>query len=153
MFRRNWSVLLLFAAATVLTGCGGSDDKWTKDRPKPLSVSGKVTLKGEPVAGATVVFQPDGHSQAATGQTDSTGAYKLQTYSPNDGAVPGKYKVTITKVEVTSTDTSQESRAENSGVTEQKYLIPQKYGNSMASGLTAEVTEGGKNSFDFDLTE
>lgn len=153
MYLRNCSWFTLFIIAAVLTGCGGGGDKWTKERPKPFPVSGKVAFKGQAVAGATVVFVPDGHTQAATGQTDSSGAYQLQTYSPNDGAVPGKYKVTITKVEVTSTDTSQESRVDNTAVTEQKWLVPQKYGNSEASGLTADVTEGGKNNFDFELTE
>jgi len=59
--------LLLFAAA----GCSG--------RPKNIarSVTGKVTLGGQPLAGAIVVFTPVEGGSPSMGKTDENGSYKL----------------------------------------------------------------------------
>jgi hypothetical protein len=84
-------------AVLYLSGC-------SSDAPKinTVPVTGKVTYKGQPVAGATVAFiptNPDG--RPARGVTDDQGVYTLTTYlGPQDqpaGAEPGEYKVTIEK--------------------------------------------------------
>lgn len=72
---------------------------------KTVPVSGKVTYKGAPVDGATVAFLQESQagvaSHTCTGQTDAQGVYKLMTFEtpakPVDGAIPGKYMVTVTK--------------------------------------------------------
>jgi hypothetical protein len=60
-----------------------------------------VTLDGKPVAGATVLFMPDGQdgSRPATGFTSSDGTFQLTTFNPDDGALPGTYRVVIQKTE------------------------------------------------------
>jgi hypothetical protein len=148
----NRTCLTLLTASLALVGCGETD-KWTADRPKPVPAMGTVLLDQKPVEGATIVFQPDGggHTRAATGVTDAAGEFRLQTYDPNDGAVPGKFKVTVTKVEVESTAASEESNVNDSSAPTSEWLIPKKYGNSATSGLKAEVTEGGENDFTFEL--
>src|SRR5262245_17600189 len=84
---RFWGVLCLtlgFAAA----GCGGPD--------KPVKVRGVVLLDDQPLAGATVTFLPvAGTSRTANGRTDADGAFRLTTYTTNDGALPGEYIVTV----------------------------------------------------------
>jgi hypothetical protein len=70
------------------------------------SVSGVVVYKGQPVEAATVIFHPQGDATAARpaqGKSDSGGHFTLTTYfGPNDqppGALPGDYKVTVTKID------------------------------------------------------
>jgi hypothetical protein len=76
----------------VLIGCGGKG---------VTPVRGVITLEGTPVAGATVVFMPEDQDgrRPASGFTSSDGTFQLTTYKPNDGALPGKYRVLIQKTE------------------------------------------------------
>lgn len=83
-----------------LTGC---DLPFAEKKLELTPVSGKVTLDGEPVAGAKVVFLPQKlfveqslpHPPAA-GITDDKGVYHLQT-DKADGAPAGEYLVLISK--------------------------------------------------------
>ena len=89
---------------TLIAGCGsGAIDKSASKRLKTFPSSGSVKFNGQPVAGATVVFAPDPGgtptSVAALAMTDASGNFTLQAYPPLKGAVPGKYKVAITKME------------------------------------------------------
>jgi hypothetical protein len=79
---------LLLALLSPVLGCFGSDLQ---------SVQGRVTLKGEPIQGAVVVFHPVDatiHSQRPSGTTDSSGNYTLAT-GPKPGSSTGEYVVTI----------------------------------------------------------
>jgi hypothetical protein len=77
--------VVLFGA---MSGCGGS---------KLVPVEGIVNLDGKPLAGATVVFLPDGApGRPAQSFTAGDGRFLLSTVS-EPGAEPGNYKVTITK--------------------------------------------------------
>jgi hypothetical protein len=61
-----------------------------------VPVSGVVKLDGQPLTSAAVSFiaqEPGGRD--AHGSTDATGAFRLTTFDPGDGALPGKYKVVI----------------------------------------------------------
>src|SRR5438445_13435252 len=85
------------ALLTAGSGCGSGG-------PTLYKVSGKVTLDGVPVAGATVHFEPADSSQQtqpADAITGADGVYNLTTYTTNDGAVPGDYKVWVVKKKVT----------------------------------------------------
>ncbi|MFM7118360.1 MAG: hypothetical protein ACKO81_11450 [Planctomycetota bacterium] len=83
-----------------LTGC---DLPFAEKKLELTPVSGKVTLDGEPVVGAKVVFLPRKlfveqslpHPPAA-GITDDKGIYYLQT-DKSDGAPAGEYLVLISK--------------------------------------------------------
>jgi len=73
-----------------LSGCGSKN--------KPVDVEGIVLLDNAPVAEATVLFIPEGDTgQPAYGMTDENGKFQLSTFKENDGAIPGNYKVTVTK--------------------------------------------------------
>jgi hypothetical protein len=88
--RRFCAIAVALVMLTAGAGCG----------KKLIKTKGKVTLDGQPVSGATVTLKPvasDGMS--ASGFTDNDGNFTLQTYKPGDGAVPGDYKITVTKVE------------------------------------------------------
>jgi hypothetical protein len=82
--------LLVGSALVSVTGCG-DDDGLGKRYP----VSGKVTYNGQPVPKAKLSFVPvAGDGRGAYGDVEN-GAFTLTTLSPNDGALPGDYKVTL----------------------------------------------------------
>ena len=144
---------LLIAGSSVLTGCGGQ-----AGIEGTVRVTGTVTHQGSPVPGATVIFAPEGASRAASGLTDASGNFELTTLRPGDGVLPGKYQVAISKTETIGAMTEEESMAyaEKHGeppTVTVKDLLPEKYKSPATSELTAEVTEGGKKHFTFDLTD
>lgn len=119
--------LMLALLLASLVGCSGG--------PKPLPVSGVVTLDGQPVADAGVMFFPAESGPVASGTTDANGKFQLKTTNTL-GVLPGEYRVAITKKE--------ESGPSTFGVVDPrrikvKWIIPQKYGNPEASGLKASV--------------
>lgn len=60
-----------------------------------VEVSGKVTLDGDPVAGAAVFFlEPD--ETYSFGVTDDAGYYKMMFNSEKSGVTPGQKRVEIT---------------------------------------------------------
>ena len=107
-------LLLLF----VVAGCGGV---------KPIPVSGKVTLDGKAVANCGVLFIPAAEGprairELASGQTDSQGQFTL-SMQKTSGAMPGEYRVTITKQETLGMIGSVPGP---NGV-RIKWMVPQKY--------------------------
>jgi hypothetical protein len=115
---------LVLAVITVCLGCGG--DQFG-------DVTGKVTLDGEPLAGATVEFSPEGGSPAY-GVTDPQGKYKLLFSSDQKGATVGSHRVRITSF--------------NEAKPGQKERVPMKYNRK--TDLVREV-KSGNQTFDFDL--
>ena len=79
--------------SSMLCGCNGDI----------VPVSGKVTLDGEPLAGAVINFQPIRDSSAeppaatgSVGHTDAQGQYVLRLVDPDQtGALVGEHTVTI----------------------------------------------------------
>lgn len=149
------------AAATVLAspGCTGSD------RPEVVPVSGRVTYRGEPVVGATVSFLAEGASRPATGMTGDDGSFRLTTFEPDDGAIPGTHRVTVTKpsteaeaaVTVADLESEEYRRAmadaaknppkrDNGG-------LPPKYADLRATDLAIEVKSGAANEFPIELRD
>jgi hypothetical protein len=124
-------------------------------------VSGTVTFDDKPVEGAQVTFMAPGAPRAAIGNTDSQGRYRLTTFKPNDGAVPGTHAVTIVKMETSGQDISADKPGAAYGAAmkaaatgkrpAQAGGIPGKYSDPKLGGLTAEVKKGGPNEFTFDL--
>jgi hypothetical protein len=95
-----WIVLTAGIAGSV--GCGATPA--TPDWPEPVPVKGTVTMGDKPVSDARIFFAPKGHTegQGASGMTDAQGTYELFTMNPHGekvpGAIPGEYKVTISKI-------------------------------------------------------
>src|SRR5437762_14122698 len=90
-------VFPLLAGALVLSapGCGSG--------PRVVSAKRTVLYQGTPVAGATLTFSPKGEKTGPVinGVTDAEGHFSLKTYvgatSTGDGAMPGEYRVAISK--------------------------------------------------------
>ena len=95
---RAWPLAVgVLVFAIVSPGCGSG-------RLATLPVTGTVTFRGQPVAGAAVNFLSE-TGPAAWGSTDQQGRFQLTTFDTNDGAAAGSYGVTISKrVKVSSED-------------------------------------------------
>lgn len=156
-------LVLAIVGAMLACGCGKSGP----EGPPTYAVTGKVTLDGNPVEGASVGFVASAGGNSAIGTTDASGAYQLSTFGSNDGAVAGQYKVKVTKYKgqggavapggVTGPidDGGQhpadyvESEADAAPPENE---LPANYADPTTSGLTATVTENAsQNVFDFDL--
>lgn len=144
---RITSVLL---GMILISGCGGSGGS----RGNFAAVEGVVLYNQNPIEGAMVVFVPEGNQPGAAGRTDGKGRFRLQTHDPGDGAAPGEYKVTVRKTDTQAMagDLPDDHEAPETQIQE-RWLLPQRYGNPTTSGLTASVQSGQKNEFTFELTE
>jgi hypothetical protein len=117
---------------SALAGCSG-------DSLATYPAGGIVTLDGQPVVGAGVLFMPyDG--PAASGTTDAEGRYTLHTLD-REGAVEGKHRVMITLMKTSGIEVTGEGLEGelSSGGIKNEYLVPQKYSMVETSGLTAQV--------------
>ena len=131
-----------------VAGCG-------PDTPTTVEVMGTVTYKNQPVEGAAVMFQST-TGKPATGETDSQGKFKLRTFGENDGAIPGEYVVTITKMESVPPGQPGGDPGREPPTSTRKppqSLIPLKYNDAKNSGLKETVTEAGPNDFTFELAD
>ena len=149
------SVVLILALLPLAGGCSRyREDEWSKQWPRRVPAGGMVELDGQPVADATVVFvtrSADGEKEyAALGQTDAVGKFRLKTFRPNDGAIPGKHLVGIEKTAAVITNPVRGLSPEDQPKVV-KNVLPEKYRVYSTSGLEAEVTEKGPNEFIFRL--
>jgi len=90
-FLRAMAAVWLAAAIVTAAGCTQSI--------KSVPVSGRVTLKGQPLADVAVNFSPvtgGDNAYAAYGKTDKEGRYKLRLVENGQpGATAGKNRVTL----------------------------------------------------------
>ncbi|GIX04682.1 MAG: hypothetical protein KatS3mg114_0551 [Planctomycetaceae bacterium] len=137
---------LLWCAGLMMMGCSSSEDKWKSNRPKTVPASGKITLNNEPLVDAQVVLVPVSGSYGASGLSGKDGSFKLSAFPPDEGVVPGSYKVMIVKAEV------PEVQEDEAVMSYAKLLVPQKYTDANTSGLTVDIPESGKTDIKLDLT-
>jgi hypothetical protein len=120
----------VFVVVVCFVGCDGGSG---------LSpVKGTITLDGKPYPSAQVRFVPES-GRPSIGITDESGVYTLTYIRDEKGAAPGNYKVDVTTVYVSESDTSGKVPPEK---------VPSKY-NTLTE-LKATV-EPGENVIDFDL--
>ena len=90
----GWAWFVL-ASATILAGCSKPQQPWEKVYP----ASGVVKYRGQPLSGAVVTLIPEDtafpNSVRPTAVTDDEGTFEVGTYSTDDGAPAGKYKVLV----------------------------------------------------------
>lgn len=115
---------------SALAGCG---------KPGFASAEGIVTLDGNPLADATVVFSAPG-LPLATARTDSDGEFQMTTGSIN-GIKPGEYAVSVTAFEKSPT----------TGKPIPKLATPQKYAKAESSNLKVVINDEGNDDITLDL--
>ena len=109
-------------------------------------MTGVVTLDGEPLANATVLFHPtDGGTRGGAGKTDENGAYELMYNRSTAGTAIGECEVYITTYSDEVYDESGEKLIEE----ERPELVSADFNDNTT--LTANV-ELGKNVFDFEVS-
>ncbi len=145
--------VLLGVGCLVICGCGDGAGLGT--------VTGQVTMDGQPLANVMVTFVPIGGGNASTGVTDASGQYQL-VHPAGRGAEIGTHTVRVTTVQSEAgtsvdvpTDSEEYMRTQMGG---QDYAqasrsveetIPARY--NTRSELTHEVTAG-RNVIDLTLT-
>ena len=143
MRRSNLLMIFAFIGGVVFIaapGCGPSG-------PEMGSVTGKVTLNGQPVSKGMVTFVAiEPNRPNATGMLKSDGSYSLTTTEFGNGALVGEYKVAVS---------GKDPEAYNQVVAPGEPMkiessVPAKYENPDSSGLTAKVVTG-SNTHNFDL--
>jgi Icc-related predicted phosphoesterase len=123
-----------------------TEEKGFPVKRKPTHpVEGKVTLDGQAVSGATVVFhtfvtETEKYAAVCEGRTDELGRFKMTTYARFDGAPVGDYVVTVVKT----------GKPEVEGEAPQS-LLPAKYADPTLSPLRVTVKES-SNTVQFELT-
>ncbi|WP_417847718.1 hypothetical protein [Thalassoglobus sp.] len=157
------TIILSFAIVPLVAGCGS---KSKSNQVEVFPVSGQLTWKGEPVAGADLVFFNADSEKSAFGRTDDQGRYQLTTFSANDGAVAGQQVITVTKTKATAepvavaeTDSTDYvppgliHPGRNQRVAKPKPILPEKFSSQSTSTLTAVVEENNKNVIDLTLDD
>lgn len=125
-------VFTLAVAILWLGGCGGID------RPKTIPISGRVTIDGQAPGESGKLFftctQPaEGYvKRPASGSFGTDGNYRVMSWAPDDGLVPGHYTLNVSPSDPAATK------------------IPAKYQNSGTSGLEVDVPID-KDKIDFDI--
>lgn len=127
--------VVVVLAGVLVAGCGS---------PHEASVSGTVTLDGEPLDRGTVSFHPVGEGAVAYGQIGADGSYEVKT-GRESGLAPGDYKVTV--VATTPPPPPKDPMDEPVG----ELITPQRYGAKQTTDLQFAV-EPGSNTIDLELT-
>ena len=130
------ALVIIAIVFMVMSGC-------SKGGPAVVETHGTVTLGGQPVAEADVVFVPK-HGPLARAKTQSDGSFVLGTFSKSDGAVVGVHSIAIIA-------RRGGAKAEGDPETKVEWIVPATYASPATSGLTFEVRAGSDNVAAFDL--
>jgi hypothetical protein len=130
-----------------LTGCGKSGPA-PIEKQKTVPVSGVLTYKGKPVPNASVIFQSIDGKVSSWGTTDAAGTFTLTTYASQDGAPPGKYKVTVSAGGPKEIEPGVLADEPPGGF---KSPVPVKYASPSTTDVLKDVSESGNNQLTIDL--
>ena len=142
----------------VLTGYGlmiSMAGCWGDDNGVLVPVSGTVTCNGESLSTGEINFVPEQTTaRGAHGVILPDGSFKLSSYGIEDGAHPGKYKVTVIArgEDIASPENLKGSMMEEDMQGTGRYLVPTKYTSSTTTDLVADVSVSSSNHFAFKLT-
>ena len=131
---------LLVAIGLAIAGSGCSSPP-SKNTPILYRVKGRVTLDGQPLPDARVIFTLKGGGRSVYGQTTSSGHYDLAYSKDHSGTTAGDYVVSIR----TGRDPE-----ENPNTGDESPAVPETLPSiyNAKSTLTAKVPDG---DYDFDL--
>lgn len=109
----------LVLLVTFVLGCGGKG-------PRPVPVSGTVTVDGRPLAGGAITVAP-ANGRAAGGRIGPDGRFTLSTWRLGDGVAAGTHRV-----EVIATKPLPGNR--------RQWLVPKQVRSLATSPLRLDVT-------------
>jgi hypothetical protein len=142
-YRSKFSLLCALASSLFMSGCGGGGSSL-----KTVPVTGKVTFKGAPLAGATVSFlNQDQAGRPAGGKTNEQGEYTLTTLETGtkmaQGALVGEYKVAIVKSNQPSADAM--NQPDMTAAQSEQYLEKMRSGSAEDQQKMGTAGQGGFN--------
>lgn len=114
---KKWLIGCAAIGLATLVGCN--------DAPELHTVSGRVTIDGEPVTNGAVRFMPAA-GRVAGGPLDEDGRFQMTTYENGDGVAAGEHLVAV-------------YAAEPLGETEIRWHAPKRYSRPTTSGITVTV--------------
>jgi hypothetical protein len=117
------------ALSATTGGCSG--------RSELAAVTGTVTLDGQPLPSAFIVFAPTGSGTSSRGKTDAAGRYEMMFSDREKGAWIGENMVRISTGDVGSGDQAGP-----------KEIVPAVYNRDTTLKV---VVQPGSNTFDFQL--
>jgi hypothetical protein len=136
---------VLILVLGLLAGCAGGSKK-------KLSLSGKVTYKGEPVTGGTLTLTPtDGETQPLKSPILANGTYLLTPPGLGEMKVSIETESIRRQTGVRYPGMKEDNNANTSKIAKYK-PIPRKYAKPQMSNLSVTIQDG-KNIKDFDLTD
>ena len=138
---------IAFLCIGLVSGCGSK-------YPETAPVRGKITAGGAPVTTGRINFYPTSGARLSSGEIQPDGSYSLTTFKPNDGALLGSHRVTITSTKVVGPEAAKsiqdESQTPVSSLGRLVWLVDEKYSEQSTTNLQAEV-KSGSNTIDFNL--
>ena len=134
-----------------LAGCPGGGGE---DLPDLVPAGGTVTLDGEPLSGASVVFVPVGTTpgRGCSGLTDASGHFEIVADAENKGAPVGEFQVVINKWVMEDGSDFQSAEGLSPMEAGAEELLPPKYSSEAETELKATVPAGGSDSISFELS-
>ncbi len=139
----NCLTFILLTAVLPLVGCGGDF--------QVAPVEGVVTLDNQPLANATVYYQPQRRGSdpvvgpPSIGVTNEEGHYSMRLTTGESGVVVGSHVVSISTFESRMVDPQNSDRTEI--VSEES--VPARYRSP--SELKVDITSGGDDEANFSL--
>lgn len=143
----SFGALICLSCLSLGCGSGGSGVKVDL-----VPVSGVVTLDGEPLANASVLFSPTGQSQAQPSHaiTDDSGNYSLAYADGRPGCATGFHVVVISKfAQQDGTPFPPGTPPDEASVNGKEHLAAE-YSSHTATRLNADVKEVNEP-FNFEL--
>lgn len=139
---RLLNMSIVFALFLFLVGCS---DPYSGRMP----VSGSVTIKGQPLSEATILFFPLDNQDTSGGAAIAGGKYSIPK---QNGLKPGKYLIRITAGDGVTMATPEEA-AGPGGSTNIISVdrVPEDW--NVKSDHKVDVTAGGPNQFDFAIPD
>lgn len=157
MRRKRYSALVAVGLLAASAGCGGTAGLYP--------VSGRVTYRGEPAAGATLSFYPtDANGSGGPvprGEVESDGSFRLVCGDLGRGAPPGRYAVLVEwrqgplrthRLDATSTAARAAAR-EGKPTLMADDRLKGRYSDAAHPRLAAEVKAGGNVLPTFELAD
>ena len=148
MIRTVLSLVLACGLIATGSGCGKGDNPETIPKQPTVPVSGILTYQGKAVGGASITFFSLDGKISARGSSDAAGIFTLSTYSSNDGAPPGKYKVVAAVSGAKEIEPGVLAPEPEGGF---KSPIPTKYASVNSTDIVVDVKENGKNELTIEL--
>lgn len=145
------AIAVTLALAVYFAGCGAQG-------PTTIPIRGEVLYKGAPLKNVPqgivryLPKTPDSGRQAS-GRLQADGSFVLTTFKASDGVVPGEYTITVSAYSREAPSRAEVEASGGAGMVAPKLMIPERYTDPNASGLSDVVDTNHSGFKRIELTE